>query len=217
MSWVRIDDSFCFASTTVAAGNRAVGALVRLMAWACEDRSDGFVPTGIVQMIASNSDVTRLVATGLAERVNGGERRVVGGRSGRRPDVQVQMPGAGLFLPTFLETNLSRAEGVVLAERGRKGGEASGRSRRGEPQVQQEVEQQVQPQVKQYRTVPNRTEENLQSLLGRNGREPRDRDALDPFGKAPSAAAPASGDDRFRGSDVAAHDAEEISDAGGPS
>jgi hypothetical protein len=57
MGYARLPDTFPFAGTTVAAGNAAIGALVRMMAWSAGDGTDGFVPTAMAKMIAKRGEI----------------------------------------------------------------------------------------------------------------------------------------------------------------
>lgn len=57
MSWVRIDDKIAFGAKVLAAGNEAVGAWVRMMAWSADHLTDGRIPKTAALAIAGNEEV----------------------------------------------------------------------------------------------------------------------------------------------------------------
>lgn len=60
-----VDDQLSFAATTVAAGNAAMGAWVRLSAWSSAQLADGVVPHAIAGAMASSRELAQLIAVGL--------------------------------------------------------------------------------------------------------------------------------------------------------
>jgi len=151
VAYARLTDTFPFQMETVAAGNPAIGALCRCMAWSAGNRSDGFIPEKIARAIGSPKELDALAAQGLLDPAGFGEVRVATGRIGKKPDVRVVMPGDGYWMPRYLVHNLSALEDEALSEKGRRGGVASGQARSpergsrdaGEPQVHPGVELQV--------------------------------------------------------------------------
>jgi hypothetical protein len=68
MSWARIDDQMCFHRKVVSAGNSAVGAWIRIIAWSSAHLSDGRVPERIARLIGSQRDLDACLREGLLER-----------------------------------------------------------------------------------------------------------------------------------------------------
>jgi hypothetical protein len=95
VTWLRIDDQISFHAKTVAAGNAAFGAWVRMGAWACAQLQDGKVPTGVALTMATPEDLERLTSVRFLDAIGGGYQ-----------------------IHDFLEFNPSRA--TVLAERDAK-------------------------------------------------------------------------------------------------
>ena len=147
MAYARLPDTFTFQGAVVSAGNAAVGALARLMAWSACDGSDGFVPGAMAEMIATRKELHALEANGLIEHVVTGEFRLVGHGVNHKPDAEVFMPGDGYWIVEYLRWNLTATEGQALVERGRKAGKASALARSTQPDTQQEVERQAEHEV----------------------------------------------------------------------
>lgn len=72
MTWLKIDDQVAFHAKTIAAGNAAFGAWVRLAAWSCAQLTDGHVPASAARTMASASELCRLVDAGLLDRSDDG-------------------------------------------------------------------------------------------------------------------------------------------------
>lgn len=122
MSWAKIDDRFAFHAKTLAAGNDAVGAWVRMLSWSAGAGTDGKVPRSVAHAIATKKQIEKLIAT-------------------RFLDVDVDDYSLHNFLvynPAVAETDERRA---ARAEAGRIGGVRSGQSRR----LKREVEPPMTP------------------------------------------------------------------------
>ncbi len=74
MSWARIDDQIAFHAKTIAAGNEAFGAWVRMLAHCCAYGTGGFVDDSVARSIASPRSLRRLVEVGFLELDDGGYR-----------------------------------------------------------------------------------------------------------------------------------------------
>jgi hypothetical protein len=72
MVWFLVDDNLTFHKKVTTAGNAAMGVWVRAGAWSTSSLTDGFVPTQIARAIGTPQQLTRLVDSGLFERVPGG-------------------------------------------------------------------------------------------------------------------------------------------------
>lgn len=72
--WAKVCDTLAFHPKVLAAGNQAVGAWVRLLAWSCGQGTDGVIPISLCGVIAGEADFTRLVDVGLLERDPAGFR-----------------------------------------------------------------------------------------------------------------------------------------------
>jgi hypothetical protein len=140
VAYARLPDTFPFQGAVVSAGNAAVGALARLMAWSACEGSDGFVPVAMAEMIATRKELHALEANGLIEHVATGEFRNVGHRVNNKADAEAFMPGEGYWIVEYLRWNVTAAEGRALVERGRKAGKASALKRATQADTQQEVE-----------------------------------------------------------------------------
>jgi hypothetical protein len=148
VSYARITDSFAFAAATLAVGNAAAGVYARCTAWIAAERSDGFMPNGLAEMIGNREELEALVSHGLLDQVSAGERRLASSRIGiNKPDAEIIMPADGFWMPAYLAHNLTAFEGEAhaqaLSDKGRKGGQASARVR----SVQRQVERQLGPEV----------------------------------------------------------------------
>ena len=129
MAYARIPDTFPFAEAVVDAGNHAVGAWARMLAWTAGNGRDGFIPAPIAAMIATKKEIAALARSGLVDSVTVGEVRVASARVSDRPDVEVVMPADGFWLADFLTWNISAGEAQGLSARGRKAGQASAAAR----------------------------------------------------------------------------------------
>lgn len=67
MTWAKFDDAFWTHPKTLAAGNEAVGAFVRLVCYGCNQLTDGFVPMKVARFVAGPAVLRRLVDVGLLE------------------------------------------------------------------------------------------------------------------------------------------------------
>ena len=74
MVWFQVDDNLAFNTKAIAAGNAALGVWVRAGSWATANLTDGFVPTRIATQIGTESQVKRLLTSGLWEVETGGYR-----------------------------------------------------------------------------------------------------------------------------------------------
>lgn len=110
MSWARLDDQVAFHAKTVAAGNEAFGAWVRMLAWSCAHMTDGKVPRAVARSITSAKSLARLLEVRLLDA-----------------------DGDGYAVHDFLDWNPSaeqeRAKRTARADAGRIGGRRSGANR----------------------------------------------------------------------------------------
>jgi hypothetical protein len=113
MSWFKVDDGFAFHQKTVEAGNSAIGLWLRAGSWSSQLGTEGYVPASIRNNLGTKRDAERLVETGLWLPADGG-----GGFIFHDWD-EYQPTKAG-----------SEERRKIRAEAGRRGGLASGRSRR---------------------------------------------------------------------------------------
>lgn len=75
MPWFNVDDNSTFHPKVIAAGNAAWGAFTRLGAYAAKhisDGAEGFVPDEIVKVVATKTELGRLITVGLVHKVDGG-------------------------------------------------------------------------------------------------------------------------------------------------
>lgn len=115
MTWVKLDDKVASHAKTIAAGNAAFGAWIRMIAWSCSHLTDGVVSTAVSRTMASPAELKRLVEVGLLDRSE-----------------------AGYAIHDFLDWNPSAAEVMAKLEElsekrreaGRRGGQKSGETRR---------------------------------------------------------------------------------------
>jgi 5-methylcytosine-specific restriction endonuclease McrA len=110
MPWLRIDDQAPFAPKPIALGNAAFGALVRLAGYAAAHRTNGYVPTEVVRLIASTADLKKL----LTVKANG--RSPVLHRPGDECDcldAAAWPEDGGYWVHDFLDRNPSRSENDV--------------------------------------------------------------------------------------------------------
>lgn len=72
MPWFKVDDTLAFHSKSVAAGNPAMGLWVRAGSWSMQTLSDGFIPDVIAAQLGTKAQATRLVESGLWDRLPNG-------------------------------------------------------------------------------------------------------------------------------------------------
>ena len=72
MSYGKLDDQFPFHAKTIAAGNAAVGAFLRMVAWSNAQLTDGFIPSEIASMIGTKSELKTLESVRFLERKSSG-------------------------------------------------------------------------------------------------------------------------------------------------
>lgn len=74
MAWVRIDDSIFLHEKIVTAGNAAVGAWLRMLAWSANHLTDGAIPAKIAAVMSDGDmdAVEALVDCGLLEQTDRG-------------------------------------------------------------------------------------------------------------------------------------------------
>lgn len=111
MSWARIDDKMAYGAKTIAAGNEAVGAWVRMLAWSCERGTDGLVPQQVALNIAGKAKVLdRLVEVRMLDQ-----------------------EGEDFRIHDFLDWNPSYEQAAskrqARSEAGKRGGKRSGEAR----------------------------------------------------------------------------------------
>lgn len=68
MSWAYLDDQVAFHRKTLAAGNEAFGAWIRMIAHACAYDTRGLVERSVALSITSKKVIARLLEVGLLER-----------------------------------------------------------------------------------------------------------------------------------------------------
>lgn len=88
MTWFKVDDRVTFHRKTLEAGNAAMGAWMRLGAWAAGYETDGVIPVAVLMQIATGEEVAALCDAGFLKTL---------------PDGSVEMHD-------FLKYNPSRAE-----------------------------------------------------------------------------------------------------------
>lgn len=106
-----LDDGFDTWGEVFTAGTEAAGLYARCGAWVARNLTDGFIPAGVVAAYGTAEWAGRLVSTGLWTTVEGGYR-----------DTR--------YLDLNPTAEKARANKARKAEAGRKGGLASGKSRR---------------------------------------------------------------------------------------
>ncbi len=67
MSWLRIDDQIAFHQKTIAAGNEAFGAWVRMGAHSCAYGTDGFLDEATALTFTSKKMIARLIKVGFLD------------------------------------------------------------------------------------------------------------------------------------------------------
>lgn len=65
MSWAKIDDQITHHPKFIAAGNEAIGAWIRLLAYSCARLTDGLIARHVALSIAPKKTIDRLVAVRL--------------------------------------------------------------------------------------------------------------------------------------------------------
>jgi hypothetical protein len=76
VSWARIDDKMAFGAKTIAAGNEAVGVWLRMLAWSCDQRTNGLVTRSVALTIAGKEKaLERLVEVRMLD-VDGDDFRI---------------------------------------------------------------------------------------------------------------------------------------------
>jgi general stress protein YciG len=123
MPWFRVDDQFGMHPKVLAAGNAAAGLWLRCAAYAASQLTDGHVPLEVARLYGKPVQAIALVTAGLWHATGHDCRRC-------------PQPANGYQMHDYEEWNPTRAKVVAAREKkkeaGRKGGEASGASRRGE-------------------------------------------------------------------------------------
>jgi hypothetical protein len=76
MSWARIDDQMAFHPKMVKAGNEAVGAWARMIAYASAHLTDGFVPRDVALAIAGSKKLLDKMVTDRLLDADGDDYRV---------------------------------------------------------------------------------------------------------------------------------------------
>lgn len=112
MPWFQVDDQLPVHKKVIAAGNAAMGLWVRAGSWSQQNLTGGFVPINTVKALGTISQAKSLVAAGLWDAVKGG----------------YQFHDWDKHQMSVEEQEERRRK---RAEAGRKGGQASGETRRG--------------------------------------------------------------------------------------
>lgn len=115
MPWLRVDDGLPFDAKVLTLGrtkaeqNETLGMAVRLWAWCAQQRTDGFLPAGIVDMVGTPACLKRLLTASFGRKAllhkRGEQCECL--RERRWPD------GADYLVHDFLDRNPSRAENDV--------------------------------------------------------------------------------------------------------
>lgn len=115
MVWFKVDDKLHDHRKARQARKSAMGVWVLAGSWSADNLTDGFIPDDVATRWGTRHDFTALVSAGLwIEATSGSERGW-------------QFVNWGEFQPVKADIERERAQ---KAEAGRKGGKASGRSRR---------------------------------------------------------------------------------------
>lgn len=70
MAWGRLDDKMAFNKKIVKAGNAAVGAWARMIAWSCGEGTDGIIPVEMVRTIATEAEMNKLITNNLLHQID---------------------------------------------------------------------------------------------------------------------------------------------------
>lgn len=73
MAWFKVDDKFHSHPKVVGVSLRALGLWVKAGAWSADQLTDGFIPSGVLTVMAARpADARALVDAGLWRAVDGG-------------------------------------------------------------------------------------------------------------------------------------------------
>lgn len=119
--WGKLTDTAAFAPKVLALGNAAYGALTRMFSWACQQRTDGWLPAEVARLIVDRPAQLKQL---LTVKANGR------GTPLHRPgdecaclEDKAWPPGDGYWLHDFLDSNPSRAENDVHRSKRREMGD----------------------------------------------------------------------------------------------
>lgn len=71
--WFKVDDQLAFHPKAFTVGNTALGLWVRAGSWSGAQLTDGHIPDHVIKALGgTRADTTRLVQSGLWEKVPGG-------------------------------------------------------------------------------------------------------------------------------------------------
>jgi hypothetical protein len=122
MPWFQVDDQLPVHRKVTAAGNAAMGLWVRAGSWCQQNLTGGFVPTDVVRSLGTIGQANALVASGLWHKEEGGY-------------IFHDWDKHQMSVEDIKERKRKRQEA------GRKGGQMSGQSRRGEASASATAEQ----------------------------------------------------------------------------
>lgn len=111
MAWFRVEDSFATHPKVLVAGTRAIGLWTLAGTWSAAHLTEGHIPATVVALFGRPTDAQALVTAGLWDEADGGYR----------------FHDWLHYQPTAAEVREARH---LRAEAGRKGGIASGVTRR---------------------------------------------------------------------------------------
>lgn len=124
MAWSRIDDSLHSHPKIMLVGNAATGLFVRLISYAGQHLTDGFVPAHVARAYGTPRLLKSLCDANLLTRVDS--------KSDQTSETHPHLQGPGFVIHDYLDYNPSREQ--VLAERAKNAArqEAFRRRRRGQ-------------------------------------------------------------------------------------
>lgn len=133
MPWFQVDDQLPVHRKVTAAGNAAMGLWVRAGSWSQQNLTGGFVPVNVVKTLGTIAQANALVAAGLWHTADGGYEF----HDWDKHQMSVE---------EIKERKRKRQEA------GRKGGQASGESRRGEASASASASADADQMLNQKRT-----------------------------------------------------------------
>ncbi|MBP8536106.1 hypothetical protein [Streptomyces sp. MK37H] len=125
MAWSRIDDSLHSHPKIMQVGNAATGLYVRLISYAGQHLTDGFVPASVARSYGTPRLLAALCDANLLAKVDP--------KSNQTSETRPPLQGPGYVIHDYLDYNPSREQ--VLAERAKNAArqEAFRQRRRGKP------------------------------------------------------------------------------------
>lgn len=159
MPWGKLDDRFHSHPKVEAAGNAAVGAYCRCLAFCAAYYTDGFISDAQARKFGTQKELQKLTQTGLWITVSEGDEMVVSGRrdTGRRPlpDRTVRMPENGYFIGDFLHYHPTKEEDTTRKEARANAAQMRNQTRANAAQVSAHL-------LRSTRPDPNLTSESVE-------------------------------------------------------